>query len=71
MNRAKLRLVFNILLAIIFFCYISLIWIIDINVLGSVIYAVLFFGVLIVREVIAPWKKTSKSMNVFYSKDVV
>lgn len=56
MNRAKLRLVFNILLAIISFCYISLIWIIDINVLGSVIYSVLFFGVLIVRGVIAPKK---------------
>ncbi|PTI42066.1 hypothetical protein BU062_06580 [Staphylococcus succinus] len=56
MNRAKLRLVFNILLAIIFFCYISLIWIIDINALGSVIYSVLFFGVLIVRDVIAPKK---------------
>ncbi|MDW4404485.1 hypothetical protein QI045_13385 [Staphylococcus saprophyticus] len=59
MEKSKLRIVFNIALGLIFFVYISLIWIIDISTIGLVIYIILFFGTLILRDKIAPKKKRS------------
>nr|WP_012817955.1 hypothetical protein [Staphylococcus sp. 693-2]ADA61239.1 hypothetical protein SAP008A_011 [Staphylococcus sp. 693-2] len=59
MAKPKLRMFLNILLALIICCYVSLIWVIDINMLGAVIYSILFFGLLILRDIIAPKQKRS------------
>ncbi|PTG43679.1 hypothetical protein BUY26_12795, partial [Staphylococcus cohnii] len=55
----KLRVVFNVIAALIFFVYICLIWVIDINEIGALIYSVLFFGTLILRDKVAPKKNRS------------
>jgi len=59
MTKSKLRMLINIVLMLIFFCYICLIWVADINEIGSLIYSVVFFGTLILRDKIAPKKKRS------------
>ena len=52
-------MIFNVIATLIFFCYICLIWVIDINEIGALIYSVLFFGTLVLRDKIAPKKKRS------------
>lgn len=59
MAKTKLRVVFNVIAALIFFVYICLIWVIDINEIGALIYSVLFFGTLILRDKVAPKKNRS------------
>jgi hypothetical protein len=59
MGKPKLRLYFNVIAALIFFVYICLIWVIDINEIGALIYSVLFFGTLILRDKVAPKKNRS------------
>lgn len=57
MTKSKLKMLINIVLMLIFFYYISLIWVIGINEIGALIYSVVFFGTLILRDKIAPKKK--------------
>lgn len=59
MAKTKLRVVFNVIATLIFFVYICLIWVIDINEIGALIYSVLFFGTLILRDKVAPKKNRS------------
>lgn len=59
MAKTKLRVVFNVIAALIFFVYICLIWVIDINEIGALIYSVMFFGTLILRDKVAPKKNRS------------
>ena len=64
MPKSKLRLTFNIVLAIITVGYTLLILIDHINMAGVAIYAILFFGLLIIRDKITPNKKQSgKDVN--------
>lgn len=64
MKKPKLRTIFNIILVLMLFCYISLIWIINIDTLDMLIYFVLYSGVMILRDFIAPKQnKENKSNN--------
>jgi Na+/proline symporter len=59
MGKPKLRLYFNIVLAIIIVGYIVLVSTKHINTTDVVIYIILYFGLLILRDIIAPKKKRS------------
>lgn len=59
MAKPKLRIGFNIVLAIIIVGYIVLVSTKHIHTTDVVIYLILYFGLLILRDIIAPKKKRS------------
>lgn len=63
MEKTKLRTIFNIILVLLFFCYVLLIWVVNIGTLGVLIYWILFFGTMILKGFIAPKHKKEKNDN--------
>lgn len=59
MDKTKLRTIFNIVLALIVVGYTVLLLISDIGITGSIIYAILFFVIIFLRDTIAPKQKRS------------
>lgn len=61
MTKAKLRTIFNFIIAINIICYMCLIWVIEINAIGigSITYWILIFIIIVLRDFIAPKQKRS------------
>jgi hypothetical protein len=58
-KKNKLRKLFNTAIIVMFFVYITLLWTIDMGTIAPLIYWILFFVIIVLRDCIAPKQKRS------------